>query len=94
MTINADAADFDGQKHRPGDVGGKSRQLRKSISIKLRELTTLSLATPAAAKEVGLSRLCEADITKMVSTIIGIVLALSPEECCRDVKSSRRGWFK
>ena len=80
-TINDVAADFDGQKHRPGDIGGNSRQLRKSISVKLRELTNLSLATPAAATEIGLARLHEADITKTVSTVIGIVSALFPEAC-------------
>lgn len=74
--INDGAADFDGQKHRPGDLTGKSRQLRKSISVKLRELTTQSLAIPSGAPEIGLSRLREADITSNVSVVIGIVLAL------------------
>ncbi|KAK9818671.1 hypothetical protein WJX74_002507 [Apatococcus lobatus] len=63
--------DFDGHKHRPGELAGQSRQLRKSISVKIRELTTLSLALPPQTIEIGIARLHEANIISKVSTVIG-----------------------
>ncbi|KAK9863222.1 hypothetical protein WJX84_002955 [Apatococcus fuscideae] len=63
--------DFDGHRHQPRDVRPGSRRLRKSISLKLRELTLLAASQPTEASAVGLARLHEADIISQVSTLIG-----------------------